>query len=131
MHLCQCLVSLVKKPHVNLNIKKQKFQKFWTNSTFLYVSNIFLFFLGQPTISNLASFWWFDWFKYQLKCRRVFGKLRTNNKNTCDIMLFSETKYWNSICLSGSKRFIWQLFVVFVCLKQLKLRNIKGHRRFL
>ena len=68
--------------------------------------------------------------KFNWNFEGVLGKLRINNKNTCNRILFSETKQWNSVCFAGSRRIICQWFVVFVCLKQLQLRNIKGHWQF-
>ena len=45
MHLCECLLSLMKQPHENMNIKKPKFQELLTSSMFLLsVQSLFIFF---------------------------------------------------------------------------------------
>ena len=111
--------------------QKTKASKVLNKAPRFFMCAMLLFFFSRSIYHfqfNLILMIWL--IQNLIEILKALGKLRTNNKNSCDRTLFSETKQWKSLSLAGSRRLICQWFVVFKCLKQLKLRNLKGHRRF-
>ena len=89
IHLCEWILSLMKQPHVNKNIKKPMFQKFLSSSTcaiFLYFFEVNLPFPIYSCSDDLIGL------RFTWNFESVLGTLRTDNKNFCDKILFSEKK---------------------------------------